>query len=282
MQVKIIADSTCDLPKAILEELNVDIVPLYVIIDEKSYRDGLEMTPKKLIEWSDETKKTPKTSAPSVEDYIKAFTPYVDEKRDVVFVSVSSDLSATFQNALFAANSIEKGKIKVIDGRNVSIGTGFAVIKAANLAKEGKSSDEIIGELELYIPKIKSSFLFDNLEFLKRGGRCSAAKALAASALKIRPRIDAIEGNLIPVEKFRGSLEKAVNKFCGSVLDNLEGINSEFCYIGTSTDELGLLDIISELVKNKGHFKKVIKTNAGCIITSHSGPNAYAIIYAEE
>ena len=282
MQVKIITDSTCDLPQDIIEELDIDIVPLYVIMDDVSYKDGLEMTPEKLIEWSDETKKTPMTSAPSVEDYIKAFRPYVEKKRDVVFISISSELSATCQNAHFAVNSLEKGNIKVIDSRNVSIGTGFLVMEAAKLARQGKSSDEIVTKLEKSIPKIQSSFIFDNLEFLKRGGRCSAAKSLAASALKIRPRIDATEGNLIPVDKFRGSLPKSVKKFCESVFLNIKGINPELCIIGITKDEHGLLEEIRGEIESKGYFKEILTANAGCIITSHSGPNTYGIVLKKE
>lgn len=282
MQVKIIADSTCDLPEEIIDELDIDIVPLYVIMNDVSYKDGIEITTDKLIEWSDRTKKTPMTSAPSVEDYIKVFTPYVEKKRDVVFIGISSDLSATCQNALFAVNSVDKGNIKVVDSRNVSIGMGFLVIKAARLARRGKSAEEIVCELEKYIPKISSSFIFDNLEFLKRGGRCSAAKMIASSALKIRPRIDAVEGNLIPVDKFRGSLQKSVKKFCESVFKNIENIDSELCFIGTTKDEHGLLDKICEEIKSKGFFKEVLMAKAGCIITSHSGPNTYGIVLEKE
>ena len=282
MQVKIIADSTCDLPERIIEELDIDIVPLYVIMDDVSYKDRIEMTPEKLIEWSDKTKKTPMTSAPSVEDYIKAFKPYADKKRDVVFISVSSDLSATYQNAVFAVNSLDEGNIKVLDSRNVSIGTGFSVIMAARLARRGSSADEIVSELENYFPKVSSSFVFDNLEFLKRGGRCSAAKSLAASALKIRPRIDTIEGNLIPTDKFRGSLQKSVVKFLESVLGNLEGADPGLCFIGTTKDEHGLLEEIRSKIESKGFFNEILTTNAGCIITSHSGPNTYGIVFKKE
>lgn len=282
MQVKIIADSTCDLPQDIIDSLGIETVPLYVIMDEKNYLDGIEMTPDKLIEWSNKTKKTPQTSAPSVIDYTEIFKPYADKKQDVVFVSVSSELSATCQNAYFAANTFEKANIKVVDGKNVTMGTGYVVIKAAQLANEGKSADEIVSELDEFIPKVRSSFIFDNLEFLKRGGRCSAAKALAASAFKIRPRIDVIDGIMEPVEKFRGSLEKVVKKFCDSVLDNLEKIDPEICFVGKTKDDYGLLDLIYEEVKKRGHFKNIYRANAGCIITSHSGANAFAIVYADK
>lgn len=282
MKVKIITDSTCDLPKSLIEEFDIDTVPLYVIMDEISYKDGIDMTPDKLIEWSDKTKRPPLTSAPTVEDYTKIFKPYVDKKQEVVFVSVSSVLSATFQNAFFAANTLEKGKVIAVDGKNVTMGTGYIAIKAAQLSNEGKKADEIVEALEKFVPKVKSSFIFDNLEFLKRGGRCSAAKALAVSAMKIRPRIDVIDGNMIPGEKFRGSLEKAVKKFCDSVLGNLDGTDPAFCFVGKTKDDHELQDFIYEEVKKIGYFKNVYKANAGCIITSHSGPNAYAIVFAEK
>ena len=282
MNVKIIADSTCDLPQALIDELGIDIVPLYVIMDDISYKDGLDMTPLKLIEWSDKTKQTPKTSAPTIEDYTKIFQPYADKKQDVVFISVSSLLSATCQNAHFAANTMEKGNFKVIDGKNVTMGTACLVLKAAQLSKEGKSADEIADFMEIYILKVKASFVFDNLEFLKRGGRCSVAKAFSASALKIRPRINVIDGEMLPGEKFRGSLEKVVKKFCDSKLKDLENIDPEFIFIGKTKDDHGLLDVIYEEVEKKNYFKNIYRAETGCIITSHSGPNAFAIVYVEK
>ncbi len=282
MQVKIIADSTCDLPDELIKQLDIDIVPLYVIMDDASYKDGLEITPKKLIEWSDKTKKVPKTSAPSVEDFTKIFRPYAVRGREVVFISVSSELSATFQNAFFAVNSLDNANIKVVDGKNVSAGTGILVLKAANMARQGKGTYEISKALDEIIPKISASFIFDNLEFLKRGGRCSAAKALAVGALKIRPRIDAVEGKLIPVEKYRGSLEKTVKKFCESIKSDMHKAEREYCIIGSTRDDQGLLTLLEEEIGRLDYFKTIIKADPGSIITAHSGPNAYAIIYIKE
>lgn len=282
MQVKILTDSTCDLPLEIMEDLKIETVPLYVIMDEVSYRDGIDMTSEKLIEWSDITKRPPKTSAPSVEDYVKVFKPYVDKKQDIVFVSVTSKLSSTCQNAFLAANTFENANIKVIDGKNITMGTGYIVMKAIEFANDGKGADEIVEKLEEFIPKVKSSFVFDNLEFLKRGGRCSAAKALAASAFKIRPRIDVIDGLMLPVEKYRGTLQKAVKKFCDSVLKDIQKADPEICFVGKTKDDYGLQDFIYEEIKKRDYFKNIYKANTGCIITSHSGANAYAIIYAEK
>ncbi|MCK5129183.1 MAG: DegV family protein [Clostridiales bacterium] len=282
MNVKIIADSTCDLPEELIKKYDIDIVNLYVMLDEVSYVDKLEMTPDRLIEWSNKTKKTPKTSAPTIEDYMNVFKPYVDKKQDVVFVSVSSVLSATCQNAFFASNTLEKATIKVVDGKNVTTGTGCVVLKAAELAQQGKSADEIVEALEEMIPKVKASFIFDNLEFLKRGGRCSALKALSASALKIRPKVDVIDGEMIPGEKFRGSLEKVVAKFCDGMLENLDEIDSEFVFVEETQDNYGLVDVIYEKIKEKNYFKNIYKAKAGCIITAHSGPNAYAIVYVKK
>jgi DegV family protein with EDD domain len=282
MQVKIIADSTCDLPNELIKQLDIDIVPLYVIMDDVSYKDGLEITPKKLIEWSDKTKKVPKTSAPSVEDFTKIFRPYAARGREAVFISVSSELSATFQNAFFAVNSLDNANIKVVDSKNVSVGTGILVLKAANMARQGKSPYEITKALDEIIPKISASFIFDNLEFLKRGGRCSAAKALAAGALKIRPRIDAVEGKLVPVEKYRGSLEKTVKKFCESIKSGMDKAEREYCIIGSTRDDYGLLTLLEEEIVNLGYFETILKANPGSIITAHSGPNTYAIIYIKE
>lgn len=282
MNVKIIADSTCDLTTEIINKFDIDIIPLYVILDEVSYKDAIDITPYKLIDWSNETKHIPKTSAPTIDDYMAAFKPYADKRQDIVFISVSSELSATCQNAHIAAEMIDNITIKVVDGRNVTTGTGCIVYMASKFAKEGKTADEIVKKLQTIIPKVSANFIFDSLEFLKRGGRCSAVKAFSATALKIRPEINVVDGLLIPGDKYRGSLAKVLSKYCEKRLENLEEIDPEIIFVAKTKDEEGLNDILYEQVKSKNYFKNIIRTDAGCVITSHSGPGAHALIYIKK
>ena len=282
MKVKIIADSTCDLPKEIIHKFDIDIIPLYVILDEQSYKDSLEITTRELVDWSNATNKTPKTSAPSVDDFMNAFNPYVRKKQDIVFVCISSELSATCQNANIAAGMIDGINIKIVDSRNVAQGTGVVAYKAAKYAEEGLSADEIEAKLSELVPKVFTGFVLDKLDFLRRGGRCSALQAFAATSLKLRPEIVAKEGKLIPGGKFRGSMDKVVKSYFSKKLEKLDEIDPEMVMVVTTLDDMGLRSITEEIVKNTGYFKEVIVADAGCVITAHSGPNTYGIFYIKK
>ncbi len=282
MNVKVIADSTCDLPKEIINNYDIDIVPLYVILDDKSYKDSIEITVDELISWSDETKQSPKTSAPSVDDFLTAFKPYVDKGQDIVFVCLSSELSATCQNANLAADMTEGINVKVIDGRNVSVGTGIVVYKAAMLAKDGLSVDEIEAKLEEFIPKVFTGFVLDKLEFLRRGGRCSTLQAFAATSLKLRPELIVKDGKIISGSKLRGSMEKVVKSYFSKKTANLDEIDPEFAFVVKTRDDMNLSPKSYDIVEKTNHFKEVIKSNAGCVITAHSGPNTYGLFYVKK
>ena len=258
-------------------------VPLYVILDEKSYKDSIEITINELIDWSNETNQSPKTSAPSVDDYMTAFKPYVEKKQDIVFVCISSELSATCQNANIAASMIDGITIKVVDSRNVSTGTGIVAYKAAKLAEHGLSAEEIEKKLvEEVIPKVFTGFVLDKLDFLRRGGRCSALQAFAATSLKLRPEIVSKEGKLLPGGKFRGSMDKVVKSYFTKKLSKLEEIDPEMVFVVKTRDEMGLSPMSVEIAESSGYFKEVIKSDAGCVITAHSGPNTYGLFYIKK
>ena len=279
MNVKVIADSTCDLPNEIINKFDIDIVPLYVILDEQSFKDKVEITTRELVDWSNKTNQTPKTSAPSVDDFMNAFKPYVEKKQDIVFVCISSELSATCQNANLVAGMIDDITIKVVDSRNVALGTGIVAYKAAKYAQQGLSADKIEEKLLELAPKVFTGFVLDKLDFLRRGGRCSALQAFAATSLKLRPEIVSRDGRLVPGGKFRGSMDKVVKGYFGKKLSDLNEIEDEMVFVVTTVDEMGLSPLSAEIVKGLGYFKEVVVTDAGCVITAHSGPNTYGLFF---
>lgn len=279
MQVKIIADSTCDLPQDIIHNLNIDIIPLYVILDEVSYKDSVDITPQELIDWANETNRLPKTSAPSVEDFLTAFRPYEEKGQDIIFIGISTELSSTCQNAGIAADMIDGINIEVVDTLNVATGTGCAAFKAAMLAKEGKTQGEIMEELESFIPRINTSFVIDSLKFLKLGGRCTAIQAFGANALKLKPEIVSRDGILTTGDKYRGSIEKVLQRYCNKRFENIEEIDPEFIFVAKTRDGDELDEMIYQFIVSKNYFKEVHRVDAGCVITSHSGPNTHGLMY---
>jgi DegV family protein with EDD domain len=282
MQVKIIADSTCDLPQEIIHSLNIDIIPLYVILDEVSYRDLVDITPQELIDWSNKTGMLPKTSAPSVEDFLNVFKPYEEKKQDIIFVGISTGLSSTCQNALIASGMIDSINIGVIDSLSVSSGTGCAVLKAALLANAGKSQADIMEEMKAFVPRINASFIIDTIKFLKLGGRCTAMQAIGVNALKLKPEIVSREGKLITGDIFRGSIEKVSQRYLNKRFANVNEIDPEFIIIGRTMDGEELDEIIYQYIKNLNYFKNIYRVDAGCVITTHCGPNTHGLMYVNK
>ncbi len=186
--VRIYSDSTCDLSKELLDRYNIGIIPLYVRLGDDEYLDGINITPEELYKWSDEHGETPKTAAPSIDDIAKILDK--DSADEYIIFTISSSMSASFNNARLAAESAEMSdRVHVIDSANLSTGIGLLVVRAAELAKEGKKATEIVSEIEKIKDKVRASFVIDTLVYLYRGGRCSGLAALLGTALKLHPRI---------------------------------------------------------------------------------------------
>lgn len=188
--VKIISDSTCDLSPDLLQKYDIDILPLHILLGDKEYRDGRDITPDEIFAWSDANKTTPKTSAPSLMDAVEMLKPYVSEQREVICFSISSGMSTSGNVMRLAAEELEASDlVTVIDSANLSTGIGLLVIEAAIMAQEGKTAGEITAVIEELKPKVRASFVVDTLVYLYRGGRCNAVSAMAGSVLKLHPKI---------------------------------------------------------------------------------------------
>lgn len=188
--VKIVSDSTCDLSPELVNRYDIDILPLHILLGEKEYKDGKNITPDEIFAWSDAHKTTPKTSAPSLVDAIEILKPYVEEKREVICFSISSSMSTSGNVMRLAADELEASDfVTVIDSANLSTGIGLQVVEAAVMAQAGKSAAEITAALEEVRPKVRASFVVDTLMYLYRGGRCNAVAAMAGSVLKLHPKI---------------------------------------------------------------------------------------------
>ncbi|MDR0381648.1 MAG: DegV family protein [Oscillospiraceae bacterium] len=281
MSVKIIADSTCDLAPETLARLDVSIVPLYVTLDDKSYRDGLDLTPEGIYRFFAETKRTPRTSAVSVWDFLQVMAPVAEEGREIVYISISSDLSTSFQNAEIAAREFPQTRIRAVDSRSLSTGVGLLVLKAARMAREGRSADEIANELTRLCDRVHASFLVDSIDFLYRGGRCNALEALGANLLRLRPSLVLTGGRIEPGVKYRGSLVDCVRKYTLGVLAEMQRPDPSCAFITHTKMDPALVDTVRELVANTGHFREICETTAGCVITSHCGENTLGVLYME-
>lgn len=282
MAVKIIADSTCDLTQELIKKYEIDIIPLHVILDDKAFKDGVDIKAKDVIEWSNKNNSTPKTAAPSIEAFQKLYKKYSDANTDIVVITISSELSGTMQSATIAKEEFDNIDIRIVDSRNLSSGIGHIVLIASELAKEGKSAKEIENELKEIIPKVRASFFIDTLTFLYRGGRCSALQAFGANSLKLKPQIIVADGKMKTGSKFRGSTIKVCENYVKEVLKNLEKIDSKRVFITHSPTDTDIVSLANKLVTELDYFDEVLTTEAGCVVTSHCGASTLGVLYIEK
>lgn len=276
LNIKITVDSTCDLSKEILELHAIDVVPLYAVLGDKSFRDGVEVYPDDIYTFVSEKNMLPKTSAGSVDDYIQVFKKYVDNGMEVIHFNISSEMSSSHQNAVIAANEV--GNVHVVDSRNLSTGSGLLVLDAVDMSKEGMSVADIADKIRARVGLVRASFVVDNLDYLRMGGRCSSVTALGANLLKIKPRIDVTDGKMGMGSKYRGQYDKVLIKYVQDIL-SVPNINKRRVFVThTKCDSKIVEDVINE-VKRLVEFEEVYETTAGCVVTSHCGPNTLGVIF---
>ena len=275
--IKIISDSTADLPKELIEKYDIEVLPLSVTLGEKSFKDGVEICAQDIFKFYEETKNLPKTSAVSVLEYTEAFTPWVEKGYDVVHFAISSTMSACFQNATIAA--VEIGHVWTINSENLSSGIGLLVVLAAELAAKGESAEVIFKHIEEAKKRVDASFILNQLEFLHKGGRCSSVAALGANLLKLKPCIEVHEGSMKVGKKYRGAYEKCAFEYIRDRLDGNDNIESNIIFLTWAGIDAHLLKEIEKEIKKYHKFHTIIVNEAGSTITGHCGPGTFGIIY---
>jgi len=204
--VMITADSTCDLSAELLKEFNIKTTPLTIQLGDNSYQDGVDFSPAVMYERYRAEGILPTTSAPNIQQFLDFFTPFIEAGYEVVHLDISSDLSSTFANARLAASELEG--VYPVDSRMLSSGVALLALEGAKLRDEGLCAADIAAKLEELTGKVDTSFVLDTLEFLHKGGRCSALAAMGANLLNIKPALEMKDGKLGVYKKFRGSTEK--------------------------------------------------------------------------
>lgn len=278
--IKIFSDSTCDLTKEIIERYDIGIVPLYVNFNETSFIDGVTLTTKELYAMVNEYGELPKTAASSPADFYKAFQPVIDAGDDIVFIGLSSCLSSHLQSAQIAAAEFPEGRIHIVDSLNLSSAIGLLVLKACDFREQGMTASEIAEEVKKLVPRVKTAFVIDTLDYLYKGGRCSAIENFMGSMLKIRPVVKVVNGKMILGQKLMGKRQKALDTMLNSVIKEKDIIDPSRVMVTHSiSDDAEYLK--SELSKHI-EAKEIIETQAGCVIASHCGPNTIGILYIEK
>lgn len=280
MSVKIIADSTCDLSKELLEKYEISILPLHIVLGDKEYKDGLEILPDEIYAWSNANKEAPKTSAASISDAMELFESNLKNHGEIVCFSISGQMSTTVNVMRMAAEELDaEDKIHIIDSENLSTGGGLLVIEAAIMASAGKSGKEIVNAIEQLKSQVRASFIVDTLTFLHRGGRCSGVAALAGGALKLHPKIVVESGGMKPDKKYRGKMSSAILTYAKELEPQLKDAKTDRVFITHSgcTDEI--IQNIYDFVKELNLFDEILITRAGGVISSHCGPGTLGVLF---
>ena len=281
-KVRIVADSTCDLNKALVEKYDINIIPLCIVMDGKSYYDGEEVTPDEIFKWADENKTTPKTAAIPFDKTEAVLKPIMDAGDDIIFFGISSKMSTTCNVARIFAEQNEYDRMFVIDSENLSTGIGLQVIKAAEMAADGKSAEEIVAEIEAARSRVRASFVVDTLTYLARGGRCNAVTALMASAFKIHPLIAVKDGAMGVAKKYRGKLPVALVNYVSDLKEQIANAEPRRVFITHSGCDGETVEMVRKMVEEMGVFEEIIETTAGGVISSHCGPATLGVLFYEK
>lgn len=275
MAVKIVTDSTCDLPKKMIEELDITIVPLKVLFGEEVLRDGIDISPAEFYTRMAKEKDLPTTSQVNPGEFIEVFTDILDQGAEIVGIFISSKLSGTYNSAVTAADVMNREGINIIDSLNASFGLGLQVIKAARLAKEGKPAGEIVEVIESTKGKVHLYGIIADLENLKKGGRLSSTGAFVGSVLGIKPLIAVADGKVIPIGKARG--QKKAYKWVMAQLENQKiDLNNQVISIAHAADP-GAMKEFKQILTEKYEIKEIIEMDIGSVIGTHTGPGCVGI-----
>ena len=281
-KIKIICDSTCDMSVEKLKELDIDFLPLYVVLHDEYKKDLIDVKWNDVIEWVDKTKELPKTAAINVDTFMETFDKYVSLGYEVIFLSIGSNFSSNYNNARLAATEFDD-KVFVIDSMNLSSAQGLLLLKMVKYKNEGLSAKEIVEKINELIPLTITETALETMKYLHKGGRCSSLKYYIGVVLKIYPVVKITDG-VINVHKLGKLLfKKALNIIISDFKNDFDNdnVDSDYIIISTVGNEKGqkyLYEKISEFFPKE----KILLFDAGCVVSTHCGPGTTGFFYIKK
>ena len=279
--IKILADSTCDLSPELREKYDIDIIPLHIILDDEDYRDGVDITPDEIFRWSDEHRTTPKTAAVGMDEAKNSIKKHLDNGDEVIVIHISNQFSTTGNLFRMMAEELDENgeRVSVVDSKNLSTGIALLVVEAAEMAAAGMSRTEIVDNLEKLIPRVRSSFVVDTLEYLHRGGRCSGVAAFVGGKLRLHPKILVKDGKMEPGKKYRGKMQKIILHYVKDLEEDLQNAKPDRVFLTHCAVSSKTISQVREYLKRLNHFDSIPEATAGGVISSHCGPGTLGVIY---
>lgn len=280
MNIKITADSTCDLSEELLRQWNISLMPMHILMGGESYLDGVTVHPADVFAHVKNGGQAPKSAAANLVEYTDFFAPFAKEYDAVIHISVGSKFSSCFQNARLAAQEFDN--VSAVDSENICTGQGYLVLRAAKWAADGLSAKNICMRLQSLAKRVELSFVLNQLDFMAKSGRCSGVLAFGANILGIKPSLAVIDGELKVVKKYRGSLPICVGKYIADQLDGRDDIDNSMVFISSCEPKPGCMDAIKAGLRKYGKFEHIIETDIGTTIGGYSGPGTIGIVFAKK
>jgi DegV family protein with EDD domain len=274
MPVRIVTDSTCDLPPEVIAELKIAVVPLYVNFGSESYRDGVDLTRDQFYARLPGSHPPPTTSAPGTDAFVEVYQRLIAEgATGIVSIHIGSSLSNIFNVAQMAAPSISAVPVRVIDGGQITLGTGFLVVHAARLAASGASPDEIVAAVQAMADRTYSYAALDTLEYLRRGGRVNVIMFTVGTLLRMKPMLKMHLGKVVTdrARTSSGAIDRLIQ--LAQQLGPLEGV----ALVHASTPQR--LELLRQQVQAKlpGVPIRMVGEVAP-VIGTHVGPGAVGLV----
>jgi len=280
-KVTIVTDSTADIPKDLVERYGIKVVPLYVNFEDRSYLDDrIDITSKQFYERLRSVKKQPTTSQPTPQDFIKAYSELLKENGSIISIHISKKMSGTYSSAEMARKELSDSDIEVINSELVHIPLGILVMKAAELARDGKSKEEILDAINKLKQKITVLFIPSTLKYLIMGGRIGRAKGLIASVLEIRPILTLRLGEVSQFKTTR-RFSQAKNELINSMKSMVKDTNKLMVIISDS-DAKSEGDEMAERIKETFNPKQSMRAEIGAVVGNNLGPGGVAVTFYEQ
>lgn len=278
MKIAISMESTCDLPKSVIEENDIKIVPYTVILGDNAVLDD-DTVPAKIFEYVDKTGELPKTSAINEMQYKEHFSKLLEDYDAVVHITLSSGLSSSYSHAVTASSKLKN--VYVVDSKSLSTGIALLGLYAKQLADEGKDAKTIAECVEKRVPYVQASFVVERLDYLYKGGRCNALSLFGANLLKLRPQIVVTDGQMKPAKKYRGKMKKVVEAYAEDVVEEFNTPDKSIAFVTYTTATPEMIENAKAVLQKAG-FKKIIESTAGGTITSHCGEHVLGVLYIND
>ena len=277
-KVKIMSDSTCDLSEELLAQFDIAVLPHPIVRDGELLQDNVTITPDDIYAHYEKTGRLCTTSAPNAYDYEHCWQPWLDEGYEIVHFTISSEMSTAYNQAVLAAE--EMGHVYPVDSRTLSTGIGLLVLEACDLRDQGFSAAVIAEKVRAEAAKCQASFLADVVEYLWKGGRCSSVAAIGANILKLKPRIDVLDGRMLSTKKYRGKTAKCFAAYADDLLKGKDNIRQDRIFITHSGIDADIIEMVREKIhKWQPGIADIYVTRAGGTISCHCGPGTLGILY---